>query len=254
MTDFIASCKMDTVIKISLSPAQLAADLAKEISEMAAAASASKRPLTIALSGGSTPDLLFSELAEKHGEATDWNYVHFFWGDERCVPPGDDESNYGMARKTLLSRISVPEQNIHRIRGENDPEAESLRYAGEIMGKTRLRNNLPVFDLIILGLGGDGHTASIFPGDKDSLVTGDICAVARHPSTGQYRITLTARVINNADNIVFLVTGSNKAQIAAEIIERPGILDYPAAFIEPSHGILKWYLDTDAASMLSQWA
>lgn len=246
--------QLETIIKISQTPDELAVDLAREMVEMTGRSALRKKSLSVALSGGSTPKLLYSVLGSKFADLASWKYVHFFWGDERCVPPDDSESNYRMAGEVLLNKIKIPKENIHRIFGENDPESEAVRYSQEIIDKTRNRNNLPVFDLVILGLGGDGHTASIFPGDNELLKSGKICAVAKHPRTGQKRITLTAPVINNADNIVFLVTGSDKAEVVAGIIENPGIVDYPAALIEPSHGILKWYLDMDAASMLSQWA
>jgi 6-phosphogluconolactonase len=245
---------LETLIKISPSPDELAREFADEIAILAQKSFLRKKNFTIALSGGSTPGILFSILGSGLYENTRWDYVHFFWGDERCVSPEDEESNFGIARKLFFDRIKIPAANIHRIRGENIPEREKKRYANEIQSVTHIRNGLPVFNLIILGLGGDGHTASIFPGNESLLTADSICAVAVHPSSGQKRITITGRVINNADSVVFLVTGSNKALVVADIIERHGIVDYPAAFIEPVHGTLKWYLDTDAASMLSQWA
>jgi 6-phosphogluconolactonase len=245
---------MDTILKISRNQAELASELAAEIAAMVRKAAAVLRPITIALSGGSTPRLLFSVLQAKYGEELPWEFVHFFWGDERCVPPHDQESNFGMTSRILLEKIKIPHNNIHRIFGEEDPEKEAIRYSEEIMKFTRQKHGLPVFDLIILGLGDDGHTASIFPGQTELLVSEKICTVASHPLTGQTRITLTGPVINNAETIIFLVAGANKAEVVADIIERPGITDYPAAAIEPSDGTLKWYLDSDAASMLGQWA
>jgi 6-phosphogluconolactonase len=245
---------LDTLIKISPSPHELANEFAGEIAVMAQKAFLRKKNFTVALSGGSTPNLLFNILGSGLHENTTWDYVHFFWGDERCVSPDDEESNFGMAKKLFFDKIEIPAGNIHRISGENDPEEELKRYSEEIKSVVRNQNGLPVFDLIILGLGGDGHTASIFPGNENLLTSESICAVAVHPSSGQKRITLTGRVINNADIIVFLVTGSNKAPVVADIIEKQGVVDYPAAGIEPVHGTLRWYLDINAASMLSQWA
>jgi 6-phosphogluconolactonase len=245
---------VETIIKISESQSELATELAGEIAEMIGRAAFRKAPLTIALSGGSTPRLLFSVLGDKYPGNTDWKYVHFFWGDERCVPPDDADSNYGMTKKTLLDKIKIPGSNIHRIKGEAPPDREAVRYSAEIKKITRTLNDLPIFDLIILGLGDDGHTASIFPGNRGLLFSEKICEVASHPLSGQQRVTITGPVINNADNIIFLVTGSGKAKIVADIIEKPGAVSYPAASIEPVHGTLKWYLDIDAASMLSQWA
>jgi 6-phosphogluconolactonase len=245
---------LDTSIKISESQSELAAGLASELSEIINKAAFLKKRLTIALSGGSTPRLLFSVLADKYSEKTDWNFVHFFWGDERCVPPDDPDSNYGMTKSVLLDRINIPKSNVHRIKGESAPEKEALRYSGEIKKIARSGNDLPVFDLVILGLGDDGHTASIFQKNRELLFSEKICAVAAHPVTGQKRVTITGPVINNADNIIFLVTGSAKSEVVAEIIRTPGKIIYPAASIEPSHGTLKWYLDNEAASLLNQWA
>jgi 6-phosphogluconolactonase len=245
---------MDTILKILQNQNELATDLAGEIATLIIGAASSGKHVTIALSGGSTPRLLFSVLAENFSKKVPWAYVHFFWGDERCVPPHDPESNYGMTKRIFLEKINIPQSNIHRVIGEDDPEKEAARYAGEIMKFTGHKHGLPNFDLIILGLGDDGHTASIFPGQTELLTSEKICDVASHPLTGQKRITLTGPVINNADTVIFLVAGVNKAEVVADIIEKPGITDYPAAAIEPSGGTLKWYLDSDAASMLGQWA
>jgi len=247
------NCK-DMEIKISPTAEDLATSLAAEIAGMAERSAMKRKPFTIALSGGSTPGLLYNTIGKNYPLNAFWRYVHLFWGDERCVPPFDVDSNYGTAKGTLLDKIDIPPENIHRVHGEADPVSEAGRYSEIIRSNTRSLYKLPVFDLIILGLGGDGHTASIFPGD-DYLVRSDkVCDIAKFPSTGQVRITITVPVINNADNIIFLVTGLNKSKVVADIIDKPGNLDYPAAFIEPSHGSLRWFLDTDAASMLSQWA
>lgn len=245
---------METTIKISQSPFDLARDLAADIAEMINRSASGKRPFTFVLSGGSTPKMLFNVLADNYSDSIPWSIVHFFWGDERCVPPGDPESNYGMTERFLLSRIPVPGVNIHRIRGEDDPLNEAKRYSSEILLNTLSINNVPVFDLVILGIGEDGHTASIFPGNKELLVTDKIMDLAIHPVTLQKRLSLSAPVINNASNIVFLVSGTGKAGVVADVIENKEIVDYPASFIQPSHGHLRWYLDSDSASLLGQWA
>ena len=246
--------KMETIIKLSRNQLELASEFANELATIINNAAIRKSALTVALSGGSTPRLLLSVLGDHFSRKVSWDYAHFFWGDERCVPPYDPESNFGMTNKMLLSKISIPGSNIHRINGESDPDREVKRYSGEINNYCRIRNNLPVFDIIILGLGEDGHTASIFPGFEKSFSSGKVCEVATHPVTGQKRVTITGSVINNADNVVFLVTGLSKADIVAQVIESPGISEYPAANVEPSNGVLKWYLDNDAASMLYQSA
>ncbi|HDP99346.1 MAG TPA: 6-phosphogluconolactonase, partial [bacterium] len=205
------------------------------------------------LSGGSTPVRLFQQLASPaYRENIDWKNVHFFWGDERCVPPDHPDSNYGMTKKYLFDHISIPHENIHRINGENDPETEAKRYAGEIFRLLPLnRHGWPQFDWILLGLGNDGHTASIFPGSPILKDRDNICAVATHPQIGQKRITLTLLVINATKRLSFLVSGENKASIAANILtaaEKNKSL--PATFVRPENGALEWYLDQPAAAKI----
>jgi len=245
---------LETIIKISQSPIELARDFAGEIAHMINESARKRRIFTIALSGGSTPKLLFSVLADGFSDSVSWEWVHFFWGDERCVTPDSPDSNFGMTKEVLFEKIKISDSNIHRIKGEDDPRKEAERYSEEISRFARKKNGFPVFDIMMLGLGNDGHTASIFPGNNILFSSDKICDVAQHPVTSQKRITVTGRVINNADNIVFLVTGASKAEIVSEIIENQGVVDYPAALIEPVQGNLKWYLDIEAASLLSQWA
>ena len=245
---------METIIEVADNPEDLAQGLAEEITDMIAAAAFRGKKFTIALSGGSTPRLLYTVLGDSFADRADWHRVHFFWGDERCVPPGDKESNFRMTREALLMKLNIPEENIHRITGEAKPWDEAKRYSSEILAHTSIINGLPSFDLMILGLGDDGHTASIFPGNEKLFESEKICETASHPVTGQKRITVTGTVINNSANIVFLVTGKAKSGIVADIIEKPGQADYPAALVEPVHGTLRWYLDLDAASLLGQWA
>jgi 6-phosphogluconolactonase len=244
----------DIKIKVSQSQSELARELAAELSDYINTSAGKGKKVTIALSGGSTPAKLFSCLADFHNESTQWQAVHFFWGDERCVAPDDPESNFGTVKKILLNKIRIPSGNIHRMRGEDDPHSEAARYASEITLHTRKFKMFPRFDLLILGLGEDGHTASIFPGNERLFSSDRICEVSRHPVSAQNRITITGPVINSAERILFLVTGSSKAEIVAEIIENQGISDYPAALVQPFSGSIEWYLDIDAASMLSQWA
>lgn len=204
--------------------------------------------VAIALSGGSTPKVLFKVLAEEYAEAVDWSKVHLYWGDERCVPAGHEESNYGMTQELLLKHIDIPLANIHRVRGENDPAEEAKRYGAVIEEELPEEGGYPIFDLIILGMGSDGHTASIFPHEKELLMAKSTCAVATHPETGQNRITLTGPVINRAKQVVFLVTGASKRDKIREIIREEGAWSgYPAAHIRPLSGKLDWFLDETAA-------
>jgi len=207
-----------------------------------------KETFTIALSGGSTPKVLFAYLAEHYAHAIDWKKVILFWGDERCVPPTDDDSNYKMTKEHLLEHISIPEENIFRIKGENDPEEEARRYALEGLAKIRIAGGWPQFDMVMLGMGEDGHTASIFPHQMELLTSGDYCAVATHPESGQRRITLTGKVINNAENVSFLVTGAGKREkVKAIFNQQNGYKHYPAAHINPVNGELHWWMDEAAA-------
>lgn len=202
----------------------------------------------IALSGGSTPKIWFDYLAENHLNDLPWKRIHFYWGDERCVPPDSEESNFGMTKAHLLNKIEVPEKNIHRIEGELKPEEAAAKY------EDLLEENMgvnPVFDLILLGMGDDGHTASIFPHQIDLWDSKRLCVVAQHPVSGQYRVSLSGKVINNAAAVAFLVTGDDKAERLWEIFENASTsVYYPASLVQPSNGSLHWFLDQEAAHLL----
>lgn len=193
--------------------------------------------------------VVFEELAENYREEIPWNRVHLYWGDERCVPPTHADSNYGMTFKHLLSRIVIPESNVHRIRGEDPPAEEALRYSGVLGDQLPKKYRNPHFDLVILGLGEDGHTASVFPHQMELWDAAGYCEVASHPQSGQQRITITGKVINNAANIAFLVTGAGKAGKVQEILQQKGPFEsYPASRVIPRSGNLLWFLDKEAAS------
>lgn len=205
----------------------------------------------IALSGGATPRVLFEHLAQPPFRTEiAWDRVHFYWSDERCVPPDHPDSNFGLTQACLLDHIDIPAANIHRIRGEAEPVAEADRYGRELADHIPSSfTPLPRFDWIMLGLGADGHTASLFPnavipGQQD----GQLCHVAEHPVSRQKRITLSLPVINNAARITFLVTGDEKASIIKNILLHAGENQhYPAARIHALWGVLIWYLDQAAA-------
>ncbi|WP_163707945.1 6-phosphogluconolactonase [Mangrovibacterium lignilyticum] len=203
----------------------------------------------VALSGGSTPALLFDILAENYAEKMAWDKIHFWWGDERCVAPTDEQSNYKMTVDHLLGKIEMPEENIHRVMGEWSPEEANKAYIDEISKFLPSHNGWPVFDLIILGMGNDGHTASIFPHEIHLLNDPNICAVAIHPESGQKRVSLTGKVINNAKAISFLVTGKSKTDRVSEIFNKlEGFDKLPSSYIQPVNGQLTFYFDYDAAS------
>lgn len=199
----------------------------------------------LALSGGKTPNLLFSLFAEKYTKEVLWQKIHFWWGDERMVAPEDPESNFGIANRLLFSKVKLSGSQIHRIRGEADPAEEAKRYSLEIKSLVPTKNGWPAFDLIMLGLGDDGHTASIFPNQMQLLKSDKITEIAFHPTTGQQRITLTGKVLNNAKKVAFLVSGESKAKIFNEIIDRDQNASlFPASHILPV-GELHWFVDED---------
>lgn len=224
-------------------------EVAQRFSEFLSNLVASRDQVHIALSGGSTPMVVFDELAAHYREEILWSKVHFYWGDERCVPPDHAESNYRMTAEHLLSQIDIPAGNIHRIRGEEDPSGEALRYAALLKENISLKYRLPHFDLVMLGMGEDGHTASVFPYEMALWDSRSYCEVATHPESGQQRVTITGKIINNAARVAFLVTGAGKAEKVREILhEKGGYKTYPASRVAPRSGELYWYLDKEAAS------
>ncbi|MCR9227418.1 MAG: 6-phosphogluconolactonase [Flavobacteriaceae bacterium] len=212
-----------------------------------------KEAFHVALSGGSTPKIVFDVLADNFAGKVDWGKVHFYWGDERCVPPSDDQSNYKMTVEHLFSKIEVPEENIHRVLGEKDPVNEAMRYANLLEINLDRVEDVPQFDLVILGMGDDGHTASIFPHEIDLWDAKDHCVVATHPDSGQKRVSINGKVINTAKEVAFLVTGASKAEKVQAVVEKTeGSEAYPASLVNPDLGNLVWFLDEEAAAELNQ--
>ncbi len=206
-----------------------------------------KESITVALSGGSTPKIVFDLLSSEYADL-DWSKFHFYWGDERCVSPMDSDSNYKMTVDHLFSKIDIPSENIHRILGESDPEREAIRYAEVLENNLNLENEVPQFDLVILGMGDDGHTASIFPHEIELWDSEKWCEVATHPESGQQRVTITGDVINNAKAVAFLVTGASKNEKVTSILDGDNEdLEYPASLVSPLSGDLHWFLDKEAA-------
>ena len=205
---------------------------------------------SIALSGGGTPRRLYELLADDHA-GIDWKKVHLFWGDERFVPAGDPSSNFGSASEALLDRIEIPDANIHKIAVDVPTAVEAAaNYEGNLTDFFGIRRpGFPVFDLILLGLGDDGHTASIFPGDPviDERERWLVAVTAPAGIEASERITLTLPVINAAKNIFFLVSGESKADALHEMLfAGPSASEgYPAAMVFPD-GPLVWFIDRDA--------
>ncbi|WP_117235520.1 6-phosphogluconolactonase [Vibrio maerlii] len=210
------------------------------------------RPVHISLSGGSTPKMLFKLLAtDAYATSIQWQNLHFWWGDERCVAPDDAESNFGEANALLFTKVNLPAENIHRIRGEDEPQAEAERFAKEMADVIPTENGTPVFDWILLGVGADGHTASLFPGKTD-YQDQNLSVLASHPESGQIRVSKTAKVLEAAKRISYLVLGAGKVDIVNEISTTPAEqLPYPAAKIQSKTGETEWYLDSDAAAKIA---
>lgn len=226
---------------------------ASMVTTLAAGTIEAKGMFSIALSGGDTPKRLFTLLGSEYSQSVQWSHVHFFWVDERCVPKHHEQSNFKNAYESWLSRVAVPERNIHRIRGELSPEQGAAHYEDE-MRRLFGRQGLPSFDLIILGMGGDGHTASLFPGTS-SLEEKERLAIPVYvDKLKSWRITLTLPVLNNADRILFLVSGISKAEILSAIFDPEQRDRYPAGLINPVHGVLTWLIDEDAAKNLPSHA
>lgn len=234
--------------KIFDTPEQVVESLANDLKQISEQA----QPAHISLSGGSTPKMLFKRLAsEDFANSINWTNLHFWWGDERCVAPDDEQSNYGEAKALLFDHIDIPTENIHRILGENEPEQEAECFASEMTQQIPLENGTPVFDWILLGVGADGHTASLFP-NKTNYDEPRLAITAIQPESGQIRVSKSARVLEAAKRISYLVLGSGKADIVKEIHTTPASeLPYPAAKIHSNTGKTEWYLDLNAASKIA---
>jgi len=206
----------------------------------------------IALSGGSTPGRLFDLLARSpYTEQVDWLHLHVFWGDERGVPPEDLNSNYRQAKDALLSLVPIPNQNVHRVQSELEPEEAAAAYALTLKMFASPPLDWPRFDLVLLGMGEDGHTASLFPGSPVDMPGATAAVTADYQGRPASRITLTPGVFNAARRVLFLVAGESKCNALASVLNgdyRPTIM--PAQRIHPSDGELIWMVDQAAAIKL----
>jgi 6-phosphogluconolactonase len=242
-------------LEILPDPEALALRAADLFALAAQEAAAARGRFAVALSGGETPRALYRMLArQQFSQKIPWRRVQFYWGDERCVPPDDAASNYGMAHDVLLKHVPLLEDNVHRVPGEEEPGVAALACEKELRALAALerpKSELPVFDLVLLGLGGDGHTASLFP-HSDALAAEERLAVATEAPDGSPRVTVTYPVINAARRVWFLVSGAGKAGIVAEVLEGLRVPDaVPAQGVSPVHGQLTWLLDEAAAAELS---
>lgn len=227
---------------------ELAEAAARDFAERATAAIEEGGRFTVALAGGSTPKATYEILARDYADGIDWSRVHVFFGDERTVPPDHEDSNYRMAREALLDH--VPVGSVHRMRGELPPEEAAALYEDELR-EFFGSESIPSLDLVMLGIGGDGHTASLFPNTPALDVRDRLTVENPVEKLETVRLTLTAPVINAARAVVFAVAGEDKAEALKEILEgNVGPHDYPAKLVRPADGSV-WMLDRTAASQLS---
>ena len=226
---------------------------AEEIAHVSGEAICTHGEFTFCLSGGSTPAATYDLLATRFHLSVDWKEVQFYFGDERCVPPDHAESNFAMATRTMLSKLTLRPDQVHRMRGEDPPAAAAAAYESELRKRFGLGDgDLPRFDLILLGLGDNRHTASWFPGDPAVHETQRLVVPVDVDAEPRKRLTMTPPVINNAQRVMFLVAGQGKAAAVKDIIEGPRDPDkFPAQVVAPDHGELIWILDKAAASLLS---
>ncbi len=243
---------MSRMVRVFSSAEELQREAARAIVGEAERALAERRTFSLVLSGGSTPKAVYERLAaEMTHTPVAWESIHLFWGDERCVPPDHAESNFRMVNEALLRRTNIPRTNIHRIEAERSPKEAAERYENEIRQFFMLeKNQFPRFDLVLLGLGDDGHTASLFPGTSILGETVRLVAEGFVPKLNAHRISMTLPTINNARAVMFLVAGASKAKILYEVLEGP-IGQYPAQRVQPTGGTLQWLVDADAAAFLS---
>lgn len=236
-------------------PKSLVEGAASYIADLAVRSIADRGRFTVALSGGNTPKPVYQRLAEDpYRQRIDWSRVEIFFGDERCVPPDDPQSNYLMARNTLLDHVPIPSGNIYRMLGEEVPDKAAAAYTAVLENVLRGKVGqapTPSFDLVLLGMGDNGHTASLFPGlpavsEQVRWVMAQYVEVV-----GMWRLTLTPVILNAARNVAFLVSGADKAEMVSRVVEgvyQPIVL--PSQVVEPTPGELVWLLDAAAASKL----
>jgi 6-phosphogluconolactonase len=209
---------------------------------------------SVALSGGSTPRRAYEHLATKEfASRVDWSHIHVFWGDERCVPPRHPRSNYGMAREALLDHIPIPTRNVHRVLGELAPAEAASRYEATLRQffSPEQEGEAVTFDLVLLGMGTDGHTASLFPRSKVLAERSRWVASDYVDETKDWRVTLTPPAINAARQVSFLVSGRAKARTVQQVIRGPRQSRLlPAQIVQPKSGNLTWLLDSEAAALV----
>jgi 6-phosphogluconolactonase len=226
---------------------------AEEIAHFAGEAICTHGEFTLCLTGGSTPASTYELLATRFHLSVDWKEVQLFWGDERCVPPDDPASNFGMANRTMLSKLALRPEQVHRMRGEDEPAQAAHEYERELRAFFRLEqpDDFPSFNLLLLGLGENAHVASLFPGHPALHEKTRLAVAVEVEAVPRRRISLTFPVINHAERVMFLVSGANKAAAVRQILQGPPDPDqYPGQYVKPDRGEVVWLLDQAAASAL----
>ncbi|MBK7202453.1 6-phosphogluconolactonase [Candidatus Amarolinea dominans] len=245
---------LEPIIRIFEDNSALIRDVAAQFVRAVSQAVNTRGYFTVALAGGGTPQALYELLARPpYREKLPWPQMRFFWGDERCVPPDHPQSNYGQARRALLDQVPAPAENIHRVRGEWEPSAAAEDYVRQLRESANPGEAWPRFDWVFLGLGADGHTASLFPGSPLPTASDApaLAVTADYEGRPAQRVTLTPQVLNAARVVAFLVTGRNKADAVAATLTGPrDPRRWPAQRINPGVGELLWWLDQAAAAAL----
>ncbi|MBI4512522.1 MAG: 6-phosphogluconolactonase [Gemmatimonadetes bacterium] len=237
-------------VQVFPDPERLADALAAEFATMARATTWARGRFVVVLAGGETPRPLYRRLATVHRDAVPWARVHVFFGDERYVPADHAESNCRMAREALLDHVLIPEDNVHRLRTDLPTPEEAARAYGTTLVEF-FGPGGPQFDLVLLGLGKDGHIASLFPGSSALRARKRLVAAVEGPKPPRERLTLTLPAINRATRVGFLVTGQAKAEAVRSALEGShGVWRSPARGVEPTEGEVCWWLDREAAQLL----
>jgi 6-phosphogluconolactonase len=229
----------------------LNASAVDEFCRSAETAIAARGRFCVALAGGNTPRSVYSLLAANKKDALAWDRIYIFFGDERSVPPDHPDSNYRMARESLLSKVPIPAQNVFRVPAELEPHAAAEQYELELRDFFHLDGNTwPVFDLVLLGIGDEGHTASLFPGSTALTEQSRLVVANWVEKFHTFRITFTYPALNHAREVLFLVAGQGKAQILRDVFDPAKDGVYPAQAVQPANGKLLWIADRQAAGLL----
>ena len=241
----------DEMIKKFKDISELSQYAARSFIEIAKRSIEERGRFLASLSGGSTPMRLYELLGDQFQNQVDWSLVHFFWGDERCVPVDDSGNSYGQTKKVFFDKIQIPNENIHRVLSELEPDSAAKDYANTLKAFSEPPLDWPRFDLALLGMGDDGHTASLFPGSPVDVDSATLAVTANYQNDPSMRVTMTQLVFNDAREVWFLVTGKDKAETLLNVLDgvyKPKL--YPAQRIKPTDENLVWMIDEEAASLL----